>query len=68
MVKDGTIVATGLVTQRAGDPTLAGSGRSGDKEVVLAVDPVSIDQLGKKRAINAARGTQIDIFDDGGLS
>ncbi len=68
MVEDGTIVAAGLVTQRAGDPALAGSGRSGDEEVVLAVDPVAIDQLGKERAVDAARGTQIDIFDDGGLS
>src|SRR6266545_2133469 len=67
MIEDGTIVAAGLVAECASDPTLAGSCCSGDEQVVLASDPIAIDELGQEGTVDAARGTQIDIFDDGGL-
>ena len=56
MIEDGTIVAAGLVAERAGDPALAGPGRAGDQEVLLAVDPVAVDELGEEGAVDAARG------------
>jgi hypothetical protein len=65
MIEDGAIVAAGLVAERAGDPSLACPGWSGDEQVVLAGDPIAIDELGEEGPVDAARGAQIDIFDDG---
>ena len=67
MIKDGAIVTAGLVAERASDSTLAGPGRPGDQEVLLAVDPVAVDELGEEGTVDAARGAQIDVFDDRGL-
>src|SRR5882757_4203266 len=64
MVEDGTIVAACLVAQRACDPALADAGGAGDEQVLLARDPVTIDELGEERALDAARRAQIDILDD----
>ncbi len=64
MVGDRTIVATCLVPERAGDPRLADPGRADDQQVLLAIDPVSCRKLVEQRAVQTARGTQIDILDD----
>ena len=68
MVEDGAVVAACLVAERAGDPALADAGRAGDQQVLLAADPVAVDELGEEGAIEAARRAQIDILDDGGLA
>src|SRR5215212_4018790 len=68
MVEDGTVVAACLVTERACDPTLADSGWAGDQQVLLARDPVAIDQLGEEGALDAARRPQIDVLNDGRLA
>src|SRR5665213_3735638 len=68
MVEGGTVVAACLVAQRARDPALADAGRAGDEQVLLARDPVTIDQLGKEGPLDAARRAQIDILDDGRLT
>ena len=68
MVEDGTVIAACLVAQRAGDPTLADAGRTGDQQVLLAADPVAVDKLGEEGALDAARRPQIDILDDGSLT
>ena len=52
---------------RVGDPAFADASRPGDEQIVLAADPIAIDELGKEGAIDAARSAQIDIFDDCGL-
>ena len=64
MVEDGTVVAAGLVAERTGDPTLADAGRPGNEQILLAPDPIAIDELGEEGAVDAPRGAQIDIFDD----
>ena len=68
MVEDGAVVAACLVAERACDPALADAGRTGDEQVLLAADPVAIDQLGEEGALDAARRAQIDILDDGSLA
>ncbi len=68
MVEDRTIVAALPCGQRACDPALADAGGAGDKQVLLARDPVTIDQLGKEGPLDAARRAQIDILDDGRLT
>ena len=65
MVEDGTIVTACLVAQRAGNPTFTDTGRSGDQQVLLAADPVTVDKLGEEGALDAAWCPQIDILDDG---
>ena len=55
MVEDGAVVAACLVAERAGDPTLADAGRADDEQVLLAADPVAIDELGEEGAVDAAR-------------
>ena len=67
MVEDRTIVATSLVAERAGDPSLADPGRADDQQVMLAVDPVAGGELGEEGAVEASRGPQIDVLDDGRL-
>jgi hypothetical protein len=52
------------VAECAGDPALADAGRPGDEQILLAADPIAIDELGKEGAVDAARSAQIDIFDD----
>src|SRR5271155_2284395 len=68
MVEDGTVVAACLVTQRACDPALADAGGPGNEQVLLAGDPVAIDELGEEGALDTARRPQIDILDDGSLA
>jgi hypothetical protein len=55
LVEDGTVVATCLVAQRACDPALADASGAGDQQVLLARDPVTIDELGEEGALDAAR-------------
>src|SRR5215210_4730599 len=68
MVEDGTVVAACLVAQCACDPALADTGGAGDEQVLLACDPVAIDELGEEAALDAARRAQIDILDDRSLA
>jgi hypothetical protein len=48
------------VAERAGDPVLADASRPSDEQILLAADPITIDELGKEGAIDAARSAQID--------
>ena len=57
-----TIVAAGFVTQRASNPALAESGRPGDEQVLVAVDPIAADEPGENSAVDAAWRAQIDVF------
>src|SRR5271154_3700858 len=68
MVEDGTVVAACLVAERAGDPTLADAGWAGDEQVLLATDPIAIDELGEEGTIDAPGSAQIGIFDDCSLA
>ena len=68
MVEDALPVAAGLVAERAGDPALADAGRPGDQEPFGAFDPVAGDELLEQGAVDAARGSQVDVLDDGVLA
>jgi hypothetical protein len=59
VVEDGTVVSACLVAERAGDPTLADAGRPGDEQVLLATDPIAIDELGEEGAIDAQESARI---------
>ena len=65
MVEDGTVVAACLVAEGAGDPALAHPGRAEDQQIQLALDPVAGDEAGEQGSVEAARGGEIDILDDG---
>ena len=67
MVEDVFSVPAGLVAERASDPAFADAGGPGDQQSFGAVDPVAGDELLEKRAVDAARGSQIDVLDDGVL-
>ena len=55
MIEDGTIIAAGFVAKRASNPALAGAGRPGDEKVLLARDPIAVDEFGEERTFDAAR-------------
>ncbi len=50
LVKDGAIVAAGLVAERRGDPALADAGWSADQQVSVVIEPAALDKLGEQRA------------------
>jgi len=68
MVEHGTVITACLVAQRAGNPTFTDTSRSGNQQVLLAADPVTIDKLGEEGALDAARCPQIYILDDCSLT
>ena len=68
MVEDRAVVAAGLVTERASNPTFADSGRADDEQVLVAVDPVAGGEFLEQRLVEAARGFVVDVLDDSGLA
>lgn len=64
-VEDGTVVAAGLVTERAGQPALADAGRPGDHQVVASIDPVALDETGQQPSIDSPVGAVVDVLRDG---
>lgn len=68
MIGDSATVTAGLVAERAGDPTLAETGRAGDQQVLMTADPCALDEMGHHRAVDAAGRAQVEIFDAGRLS
>jgi hypothetical protein len=65
LIEDGTVVAAGLVGERASEPTLADTGRAAQDDVVVSIDKAAVGKLEEQRAIKAPRGAVIDIFDGG---
>ena len=61
-------MTTCLVGQGAGEIALAGTGRSGDDEVVALAQPVAAGQRKHERLIEAAGVAVVDVFDGGGLA
>jgi len=61
-------IAAGLVTERASDPTFPEPGLTGNQQILMAVDPGSVDQMRHDDAIDAAGRAQIEILDTGGLA
>ena len=65
VIGNGTTVAAGLVTERAGQPAFADAGRPGDHQVVVVVDPVALDETGQQPSIDPPVGAVVDVLRDG---
>jgi hypothetical protein len=68
VVEHRSIVATGLVAERRGQPTFADAGWSNERQIVVGIDPVALGQLLEQRAVKTARTAIINIFDAGLLA
>jgi hypothetical protein len=53
------------VTERAGKPTFADPGGPTQDQIVVCVDPVAIGELVEQRAVEATRGSVINVLDAG---
>ena len=54
MIEDGSIVATGLLADGAGEPALADAGRTHQGEIVMGVDPFALRELLEQGAVQTA--------------
>ena len=68
MVEDGTVVAAGLMTERAGNKTLADAGLPDNQHILMTFNPIAGDEPGKERLVEPARHFQIDVLNDGRLA
>lgn len=57
MAGDGirSIIAPSGGGERASDPAFADASRPGDEPILLAADPIAIDELGKEGAVDIVR-------------
>ena len=67
LIEDRAIIPTGLVTEGAGNPTLADTGRADDEQVLVPFDPLAGDELLEQRLVEPAGRLHVDILDDGVL-
>ena len=65
LIEDRAVVAAGLVAEGTGKPAFADAGRPAQDQIVVRVDPLAGGELVEQRAIEAARGSVIDVLDDG---
>src|SRR5205823_9255332 len=68
LIENRAVVAAGLVTQGTSKPRLAHAGRPAQDQIVMRVDPLTIGELVKERAVEAAWGPVIDVLDAGLLA
>src|SRR5271165_252917 len=68
LVENRPIVAAGLVAEGRRQPTLPDAGRADKRQIVVSVDPASLDELLEQGAIEAAGGPIVDILDAGLLA
>ena len=65
LIEDRAVVAAGLVAEGTGKPTLSDAGWPAQDQIVVRVDPLAAGELVERPAIEATRGTVIDVLDDG---
>ena len=63
MIEDGAIVAAGLLTDGAGEPTFAHARRADQGEIVVGLDPFALRELLKQGAVQTSGGAIVDILD-----
>ena len=68
LVENGVVVATGLVTERGGDPALADAGGTADQQVGMIVDPAALGEPGEQCAVEPPRRAVVDVLDAGLLA
>ncbi len=64
LIENGPVVAASPVSESAGKPTFADTGRAAQDDVIVGVDPATLGELLEQRAGETARGSIIDILDD----
>jgi hypothetical protein len=68
LVEDRPIIPTSLVAEGGRQPTLPDAGRADERQIVVGVDPASLDKLLEQGAIEAAGGPVVDILGAGLLA
>ena len=63
MIENGSIVATGLLADGAGQPALADAGWADQGQIVVSVDPFPVRELLEQGAIEPAGGTVVNVLD-----
>ena len=64
-IENGPAVATGLLSQSAGEPCLADTAGAGDDQVLPFCDPVALRELAEQVPIELSRRAIVDVFDRG---
>ena len=67
LIEDGAVIPTGLVAERAGNPTLADAGGADDEQILMPFDPFAGDELLEQRLVEPTGRLHVDILDDGVL-
>jgi hypothetical protein len=62
-IEDGSIVATGLLADGAGEPALADAGWADKGQIVVGVDPFALRELQEQGAVEPPGGAIVDILD-----
>ena len=65
VVLNGEAFAAGFVAERAGEVGFAGTGGSGEDDVVVLAYPVAGDQGKHEAFVEAAWGAVVDVLDGG---
>jgi hypothetical protein len=63
LIEHRAVITAGLVAERTGKPTFADPSGPFDDQVLCPVDPAAGDRCLEQRAVEAAGGTVIDVFD-----
>jgi hypothetical protein len=61
LVEDGSIVATGFVSESRCEPTFADSGWPAQDQILMGIDPAARGEFLEQCAIEAARGAVVDL-------
>src|SRR5271170_7627987 len=67
-IKNRHVFSARLVAERASQPTLAQSGRSGYQQIAALGDPIAGREFEEQRAVEAARRLMVDVLDAGGVT
>ena len=65
LIENRAVISARLVTQGTSKPRFADAGRPAEDQIVMRVDPFAIGELLEKSAVEAARGSVIDVLDGG---
>ena len=65
LIEHRVVIAAYLVAEGTSKPTFADAGWAAQDQIVVRVDPFAAGELVEQGAIETARGTVINIFDDG---
>src|ERR1700684_2974197 len=68
LVENGSIVPASLMAERGGQPTFPDAGRPDQRQIVVSVDPLALDQLLEQGAVKSAGTAIVDILDAGLLT